>query len=163
MKNFLYRIANNLKKLTCTFLKFKRKNQYFSSKYYKKNLLLTKNIPEILSSSHNCALVALHFVLSDISEKKILEAFYNCCDKWPRGGVTHKEFNIVLRYLNIYEKFQYHDSNAKISNFQNINSPIILLIPGHFTTIYKNQIYDLSCYNLPPETHVYRAWELLST
>ena len=157
---FLYRIFSNLKQNFLFLIGEQKKRNYFY--VVNRKPLLLKNIPEIIESGHNCALIALHLALPKIPESKILEAFYNCCDKWPRGGVTFKEFNIVLRYLKIFEKFKYYDGQSKALDFYDSQNLTILLIPRHFTVICKNQIYDLTCEQLPLSTNVYRSWMLMS-
>lgn len=113
--------------------------------------------------SNSCALVALARVCPSLSYEQISDAFYNCCKQWPQAGVTHKEFNIILRYLNIFDKFLYSEEKLPFHCYiNNKNSIYILLIPGHFTVFHNNKIYDNYGYsNLPKNTIVYCSWYLL--
>lgn len=121
----------------------------------------TQTALKLRKLNHSCALVALSKVMPELSYNEIEEAFFNCCDVWPRGGVTNKEFNVVLRYLDVFKQFQYLDDDKKIqSMIKNNNHKIILLIPGHFTVLHKNRIYDGYGYegNIIKDTEVYCAW-----
>lgn len=111
---------------------------------------------------HSCALVALSRVLPNLSYDKIEEAFYNCCDKWPNHGVSHKEFNIVLHYLHTFDSFIYKEHKHRtFDNFENSKHPTILLIPGHYTVYYKGNIYDSHGYSLlNKQTKIYCSWIL---
>lgn len=117
--------------------------------------------------SNSCALTALSRAMPHLFYDEISDAFYNCCDQWPGAGVRHNEFNVVLRYLNIFDKFIYHDNSQKHLNFDHYlknKGTYILLIPGHFTVLCNGKIYDSYGYNnnLPRNTKVYCSW-MLST
>lgn len=111
---------------------------------------------------NSCALTALSRVLPQLTYSEIEEAFYNCCDKWPSAGVTHKEFNIVLRHLGVFDKFTYKEVNYLYFNyFTDKRQTNILLIPGHYTVCQNGKIYDSYGYkNLPTNTKIYCYWSL---
>ncbi len=126
--------------------------------------LSTDTTEQLKKLPHSCALTALSQVMPHLSYDKISEAFYNCCDKWPRAGVRHKEFNIVLRYLHIFDNFIYTDhskNNITISHFLEKKEVHILLIHGHYTVLYRGKIYDSHRYdNMSGITNikVYCSW-----
>ena len=125
----------------------------------------THTTERLKTLSHSCALTALSRVMPDRSYDEISNAFYNCCDKWPNGGVTNKEFNIVLNYLGIAERFKYDDSdNFTIGTFYEHNAKCtVLLIHGHFTVVHKQKIFDShGCDSLRYNTKVYASWALIS-
>lgn len=134
----------------------------------KENLhcLSTNTTTELRKLGNSCALTALSRVMPELSYDNISDAFYNCCDEWPKSGVKHKEFNIVLRYLNIFDNFSYvdnSDNNSRFSNYVKKRGVYILLIPGHYTVLCNGKIYDSYGYkNLSKSTKVYCSW-LLST
>lgn len=127
-----------------------------------KKCLSTKTSNKLSKLDHSCALVALSRVFPHLTYNLIEEAFYNCCEEWPNQGVTHKEFNIVLNYLNISDSFIYKECTSNIfSDFIKNKNPIILLIPGHYTVCYKGRIYDSYGYSsLNKQTKIYCYWLL---
>ncbi|AYQ57044.1 hypothetical protein MS2017_1356 [Bathymodiolus thermophilus thioautotrophic gill symbiont] len=128
--------------------------------------LSTDATVELRKLGNSCALTALSRVKPKLSYDDISDAFYNCCDQWPSSGVKHNEFNVALRYLNIFDNFIYADnsqSNLRFSDYSRKKGVYILLIPGHYTVLYNGKIYDSYGYgNLSKSTKVYCSW-LLST
>lgn len=126
----------------------------------------TNTTQELRKLKNSCALTALSRVMPNLSFDEISDAFYNCCDQWPSTGVKHSEFNVILRYLDIFDKFKYLDNSqnhTKFSHYLKKKGVYILLIPGHFTVLCDGKVYDSYGYgNLSKSTKVYCSW-LLST
>ena len=112
---------------------------------------------------HDCGIRALLKVVPDLPHEKVKEAFMHCCEWWPYGGITNKEFNIALRYLKIFDHFVYDDRDNMcigefISDYQN---NYILLLHGHFTFIRNGKIQDAPFYtNSKSDEKVYCSWKL---
>jgi len=143
---------------------WKKLKLFFKNKEVFLQCTLTDTTLELNKLGNSCALTALSRVMPKLSYDEISDAFYNCCDKWPNSGVKHKEFNIVLRYLNIFDKFTYTDhsgENLRFSQYLKKKGMYILLIPGHFTVLCNGKIYDSYGYgNLSKDTKIYCAWFL---
>lgn len=120
--------------------------------------------PKLQKGKHNCAPMALAEVMPNLSADRILQGFSECCDKWPYGGVTNKEFNITLRHLDLFEKFKYDDSDKRIMKhfLCRRNEVFILLILGHFTVVRNGKIYDNVIYTKCINDKVYCSWRLIS-
>lgn len=112
--------------------------------------------------AHDCGPRALLTVMPTLSHERIREAFNNCSDKWPYGGITNVEFTTALRYLDVFDLFSYNaEDDLKISDFLDNNKFSVLLIHGHFTVVKDSKIYDTPNYvSISPKTHVYCAWTL---
>ena len=116
------------------------------------------------SDPHDCGPRALLSVMPKLPHSKIKDAFMQCTDKWPNGGVTNVEFNVALRYMNIFNRFKYNDADGQVmGNFlSDKTESYILLIHGHFTTIKGGKIYDSFAYANPnPKQLVYCSWKLI--
>ena len=118
------------------------------------------------TGEHNCALVALAKVMPDLSPDQIIQGFSDCCYRWPYGGVTNKEFNITLRYLGLYNKFEYDGSDEMmLDNFlvrSKRKDVFILLLHGHFTVVKYGKVHDNSFYANLGDAKVYCSWRLIS-
>lgn len=131
----------------------------------KPQCISTNTTKELRKLNNSCALTALSRVMPNLSYDEISDAFYNCCENWPAAGVTNKEFNIILRYLKIINRFKYSDSNdLTIGRFYKRNvKHTIVLIHGHFTVLHQRNIYDSYGYShLSNNTKVYASWSLIS-
>lgn len=113
---------------------------------------------------HDCGMRALQVVLPHLSAEKIENAFMNCADKWPRGGVTNVEFNVALRFMGLFDQFEYNDADGqKLGDFlDDEDSATILLIHGHFTTVKEGKIIDMSFVPGAAQQKVYCSWRLTS-
>ena len=157
-----YEFFSKIKSTVLNFLFYsvgRKKSQIHKNNPLKQKELI-KSIPNIIDSPHNCSLIALHLTLSKIPESKILDAFYHCCEDWPNGGVTNKEFNIVIKFLKI-DSLVYCDRETTIDSLLSKKKNFIALVYGHYLAISKNCI--LEYYN--PYWHnntnekVYCYWE----
>ncbi len=117
----------------------------------------------IWNGLHDCAPSSLCCVLPVLEREHTRQAFIFCCAKWPDGGVTNKEFNIVLRYLDLQGKFEYCDSEEMtLSDFLvDQENVYILLLYGHFTVIRKGVIDDLYPFPYSEKSTVFCYWKLL--
>lgn len=117
---------------------------------------------------HDCAPSALTRVVPALSFQSIRKAFSLCCGRWPNAGVTNKEFNIVLRYLELFERFEYTEPQDALLNDYLVdkNTTHILLLWGHFTVTKNGQVIEpvkQLFFRYPPdEIKVICAWRLLS-
>jgi len=121
-------------------------------------------IEKQLGGKHDCGPRALRIVMPSLPYEKMTEAFYNCCEKWPNAGVTNKEFNIVLRYLNIFNRFEYDDADGKCLGdlISKQNNTYVALIHGHFTVVKNGKIVDSIFYqSLKDDTKIYCSWKFL--
>ncbi len=133
----------------------------------KPKCISTNTTKELRKLNHSCALTALSRVMPSLSYDEISNAFYNCCVEWPRAGVKHNEFNIVLRYLKKFDNFTYFDNSQKhltLAYYLKKNGIYILLIPGHYTVLCDGKIDDSYGYgnNLSKNTKVYCSWLMSS-
>ena len=98
--------------------------------------------------------------MPDLEQEQVVDAFKKCCNLYPYEGVTNKEFNIALRYLEIFDKFEYNDSDGLVvKNFLNRKKQIfILLIYGHFTVVAKGKVLDAM--RISENSKVYCSWKL---
>lgn len=127
----------------------------------KERQLLYKNIPNILSHNHTCAPIALHIMLPTIPESKLLDAFYHCCEEWPNAGVTNKEFNIVIKYLDIHN-LKYIGRGTTIHHLlKQKKEKFIALIYGHYLVISYGKIIDSYNSSFNKNTKVYCYWVLI--
>ncbi len=157
------KLFNRLNKKVTKFLSkkvlFKR---FISKKRDKKDIC--QLIPNIINADNNCALIALHLLFPKIPEDKILDAFYHCCEKWPNEGVTNKEFNIALKFLNLDKKVCYHGNETIVQLLlAHKDRAFISLVHGHFLVISFGRILEFfSCYwTNCKEAKVYCYWEKL--
>lgn len=110
---------------------------------------------------HNCAPNALAKVMPSLSSDGIIKGFFECCDKWPYGGVTNKEFNITLRHLGIFNQFEYDDNKKiKVLNFLSRKDTFIILLYGHFTVIKAGKVDDN--HTVRYHDQVYCSWKLIN-
>ncbi len=122
-------------------------------------------IPDELNGLHDCGLRALHIALPEIPLKDIVEAFGNCCEWWLYKGVTNKEFNVVLSYLKIRDRFEYSAPDAVSLDhlLQKDTDIFIALIYGHYTVIYKGYVLEQNTIRIKmPQCKVYCYWCLVS-
>lgn len=119
--------------------------------------------PTVLGAGdHDCAPASLYWAAPWIPESRIAEAFLFCAENWPYGGVTNKEFQIVLRYLGA-EGYYSADSETLGALLARNPDRCVALLHGHFIAIVDGKIvgrdarhaWDLS-------TEVYCHWTFLS-
>lgn len=111
---------------------------------------------------HDCSLNALMRVMPFLRKEEVKRAFSACCELWPYGGVTNREFNIVLRFLRLLGVFEYRDDDNKITNdfLKKKKEIFILLVHGHFTVVSKGKIVDTVCF-ISRDAVVYCSWQLI--
>ena len=137
-----------------------KKTIYQNISLKKGKQLLSKNIPNIVFKSHSCAPIALHSIFTDIPESKLLDAFYHCCNQWPNGGVTNKEFNIVIKFLSI-NNLLYLDKETTIDSLLKRKGDIfIALVYGHYLAISYGKVLEFydSFWKDNLEKKVYCYW-----
>ena len=114
------------------------------------------------SGNHDCAPASLYWAAPTIPESRIIEAFLFCSENWPYGGVTNKEFQIVVKYLGIGSDYS-ADSETLGALLTRKPGRCVALLHGHFIAIINGKIvgrdarrsWDLS-------TEVYCHWTFRS-
>lgn len=107
---------------------------------------------------HDCALSSLYWVAPLLSENRIIEAFQFCTDAWPYGGITNKEFQIALSYLNV--EADYHPDTETLGMLLD-RKPVrcVALLPYHFIAIIDGEIVGRdACRTWNRGTTVYCHW-----
>lgn len=103
-----------------------------------------RDVNALLREGHSCGPVALARVMPDLSDGQIIKAFNLCCEEWPYGGVSNKEFNITLRHLKIFDRFEYDDRDGMTAGdfTARKRDTFIILIYGHYTVVENGEIRD---------------------
>ena len=101
--------------------------------------------------------------MPEIPYENLRQSFSYCCENWPYGGVTNKEFNITLRNLKVFERFEYCDSDGmKVRDFlAQKDGVFILLVHGHFTVVDRGTLRDSHIYMHARQGTVYCSWRLI--
>ena len=102
------------------------------------------------AGDHDCAPVSLYWAAPWIPESRIVEAFLFCAENWPYGGVTNKEFQIVLKYLGAGSDY-FDDSGTLGTLLAGKPSRCVALLHGHFIAIINGKIVGRDAR---------RAWDL---
>jgi len=126
------------------------------------NLKRFKKPKKFGDGPHDCALVALHTVAPNISEDEIIDAFMYCAENWPYAGITNKEFNIAMKYLNLEVKYDDSDGQTVSSITQKKIRKCVALVHGHYIAVKKGKIIgkDANTYK-NSNTKVYCSWNFL--
>jgi len=115
--------------------------------------------PSIIGKGkHDCALQSLYWTVPRLSERQIEDAFLFCTKDWPYGGVTNKEFQIVLKFLAVQTR--YHSDRETLESVLR-KKPIrcIALLPYHYIAIIDGQIVGNDAYlSQHGDTTVYCHW-----
>ena len=88
---------------------------------------------------HDCALASLYWAAPWIPETRIIEAFGFCTETWPYGGITNKELQIALKYLNV-DKHYSTDTETLGALLNRKPTSCVALVPGHFIAIVDGKI-----------------------
>lgn len=120
---------------------------------------------------HDCAPRALCKIIPELIYDEVYSAFLHSSDVWPSHGVSNKDMNIALDYLNLKDKFEYKEyieekPEKQIRHFiRKKNQTFILLIYGHYTVVKGSKILDdiriFKKYRKIKRLKVYYSWELL--
>ena len=117
---------------------------------------------KIGGENHDCALASLYWAAPWIPEDRIIEAFGYCTENWPYGGVTNKEFQIALKYLNA-ESCYCADTETLGSLLGRRPSRCVALLPGHFVAIVNGKVVGLDArWAWDRSTTVYCHWTFRS-
>ena len=117
----------------------------------------------IFNGLHDCGIRALLVIFPRVSREKIHNTFMNCCDEWPYNGIADTEFNVGLRQLGLYERFEYKITNVPIKTLLiDTQHSYIALIPGHYTVVRAGKIVDSDSPNgISPSTPILAYWKLM--
>ena len=94
---------------------------------------------KIGGGDHDCALASLYWAAPWIPENRIIEAFGYCTENWPYDGVTNKEFQIALKYLNA-ESCYCADTETLGSLLDRRPNRCVALLHGHFVAIVNGKV-----------------------
>lgn len=116
-------------------------------------------VPDMLGTGdHDCAPLSLYWAAPWIPECRIYDAFLACAENWPYGGVTNKEFQIALKYLEI-ECFYSAKSESLGKLLARKPSRCVCLLHGHFIAVIRGKIVGRDTYRAwSPSTEVYCHW-----
>lgn len=113
---------------------------------------------KIGGGDHDCGLSSLYWAAPWLPESRIVDAFQFCTENWPYGGVTNKEFQIALKYLNA-ESHYFADTETLGALLYRQPARCVALLPGHFIAIVNGKIVGRDAqvaWN--PSTTVYCHW-----
>ena len=138
---------------------------YSIDKKLKKKILVSFN------GKHDCSIRSLLLVMPELDYERVRRVFEQCTQWYPYGAVTNNEFNMVLRTLGIFDKFEYGILDDEESSedktawdfIEDKENTYIILFYGHFTVIDNGRIVDFFPVNLTNamrERKVYRYWML---
>ena len=114
------------------------------------------------TGDHDCALDSLYWAAPWIPEIRIIEAFEFCTDDWPYGGVTNKEFQIALKYLNAESHYSY-DTETLGALLARQPDRCVALLHGHFIAIVNGKVVGRDArLAWDPSTTVYCHWTFRS-
>ena len=88
---------------------------------------------------HDCALTSLYWAAPSLSESVIREAFLFCADEWPYAGVTNKEFQIALKFLNLKTRYC-SDTETLETLLEKEPVRCVALLPYHYIAIVDGKI-----------------------
>ena len=120
-----------------------------------------KKIMTFFNGPHDCSVRSLLLVMPELDYEEVRKNFLNCTDKYPYGSVTTRDFNIVLRVMKIFDKFEHGKANGKtIWDFaDDRENTYILLLEGHFTIVSDGKVVDFFPINLL-DGKVHSYWKL---
>ena len=88
---------------------------------------------------HDCALASLYWAAPWLPERRIIEAFEVCTETWPYGGITNKEFQIALKYINVETHYS-ADTKTLGSLLDTQPDRCVALLPHHFIAIVDGKV-----------------------
>ena len=132
---------------------------------------LKKKIIASFNGKHDCSVRSLLLVMPELDYEEVRNAFRNCCQWYPYGAVTNNEFNMALRTLGIFNKFEYvilddedsSDDKTAWDFIEDKDNTYIILFYGHFTVVNDGRIEDffpVDLTNAMSEKKVHRYWRL---
>ena len=116
----------------------------------------------ISKGNHDCALASLYWAAPWIPESRIIEAFSFCTENWPYGGVTNKEFQIALKYLNAESQYSADTETLRVL-LDRRQDRCIALLHGHFIAIVNGKVVGRDAHvTWDPNATVYCHWTFCS-
>ena len=109
---------------------------------------------------HDCAPASLYRVVPWIREDRIIEAFQYCTDAWPYAGVTNKEFQIAVKYLEVDAHYSGEEETVG-SLLDRRPARCIALVPYHYIGIISGKILGRDT-GMSRSTTVYCHWTFRS-
>ena len=115
---------------------------------------------ELGSGPHDCAPASLYQVVPWIPEARIVEAFQYCTDGWPYAGVTNKEFQIAVKYLEMDAHYSSEEETVD-TLLDRRPARCIALVPYHYIGIINGKIIGHDA-GMGRSTTVYCHWTFRS-
>ena len=107
---------------------------------------------------HDCGPRALSRVVPELRREQIQSAFVLCSEKWPHGGVSNKEFEMTMKYLQIRHRYSGEQETLQDLLDRNPHRCVALLW-GHFVAIRDGKIVGRERLCRPPsEINVVCSW-----
>lgn len=121
---------------------------------------LKKQVIASFDGKHDCSIRSLLLVMPELNGQEVKNAFVHCSQWYPYGAVTNKEFNMALRFLGIFDKFEYDEPQDKdVRDFiEGRESTHIILVYGHYTVASGGRIVDF--FPILNDRKVYCSWSL---
>ena len=107
---------------------------------------------------HDCGPRALFRAVPELQETKVRDAFSLCSEKWPFGGVSNKEFEIVVKFLGLEHEYCGEEETLEDVLDRRPNRCVALLW-GHFIAIRNGEVAGNELLaETPDETKVVCSW-----
>ena len=107
---------------------------------------------------HDCALESLYWVVPQLPEHRITDAFQYCTEKWPHGGITNTEFAVAMKYLDVENRY-FAATETLGDLLARKPSRCVALLPYHFIAIVRGRIAGRDAHRpLAASTTVYCSW-----
>ena len=96
------------------------------------------------NGQHDCALSSLYWAVPSLSESVITHTFNEATDTWPYGGVSNKEFAIVLKRLGV--ESDYSREPVTLGALLAVKpARCVALLYGHFIPIGRRRDRRARC------------------
>ena len=123
---------------------------------------IKERIMESFGGKHDCSIRSLLLVMPELDHEEVKNAFMHCTQWHPYGAVTNKEFNMALKFLKIYHKFEYGEpDNSNAWDFiDDGENTYIILFYGHYTVVDKGRIVDFFPIRISDDRKVHCYWKI---
>lgn len=161
----LFYTASNEEKANAMFQSIKGKGLFGGERIPNQSMHenLKKKILASFDGKHDCSIRSLLLVMPELDYEKVRDFFLKWTDKHPYGGVTTRDFNLVLRIMKIFDKFEHGKPNGEKTIWDFIEdeeNTYILLLENHFTVVSDGRIVDFLSINPLNDEKVFSSWKL---
>ena len=111
-----------------------------------------------LHGRHDCGPRSLLRAVPELDPERVRDAFTLCSEKWPYGGVSNKEFEIVVKFLGLEHEYC-GDEETLEDVLDRQPDRCVVLLWGHYIAIRYGEVvgYELLA-ETPTETKVVCNW-----